>query len=125
MVTNRSRNVMDKGSGSNSSFIVAQRTYELKFDFHSSCKGPRARLPYCQGARWPDYSSPIARLPACQGARWPDHSCPIARGPACQRARWRSDGAHNGADDGADEGADDSDGRWLLAKPVDGGVPPP
>ena len=49
MITNRSRRVIDEGSGLNSSFEVAQRTYKLKYEFHFS-----AIMPACPLAREPD-----------------------------------------------------------------------
>jgi hypothetical protein len=82
MITNRSRHVIDKGQAQIRVYLIAQRTYELKYESISRPSGTPARLPYCEP---PLLASP-ARVPACQGARLPLQACRLepAESPPCQ-----------------------------------------
>ena len=104
--------------------LIAKLTYELKYEFHFS-----AIMPSCPLATASLFASPLF---ASSATRMRVQGTSAVR---CLPPRHHAVGAHDGAHDGwwcprwcrwTDDGADDgADGRWLLAKPVAGGVPPP
>ena len=125
MVTNRSRNVMEEGSGSNSNLINSSE--DILAQIRVSLLGQTAPVPACHGK--PPCQPAVCLLGNPLFARLPLQTSSPTRCLPCTPFQYgrMDDGAHYGADGRMVQMMVHTTARGmrLLAKPVAGGVPPP